>query len=245
MSDEIQRNIGSIRLPQWGRVEQGSGIVPWLVYDDADEVVDPIRRYLADCVARDHSPASVRSYAYGLLRWWRWLRVLEVDWDKATPPAEGRDLVLWLTQAPKPRRAPRTKSKKTAGTVNTRTRKRYLDDRYATRTIRHSNAVVRAFYESGTKQGKARYSTRFRWIGAARGRRYTLRTVAHHTRPGASGTTRSCPSSNLVPSRMNSGRSCSMCCARIVIGHCCPWSSAMEPEPRKSCGFGQSTSTGG
>lgn len=153
MSDEIQRNIGSIKLPQWGRVERDGGTVPWLVYDDAGEVVEPVRRYLADCVARDHSPASVRSYAYGLLRWWRWLRVLEVNWDKATP-AEGRDLVLWLTQAPKLRRAPRTKSKKTAGTVNTRTRKRYLDDRYAARTIRHSNAVVRAFYEFWNETGQ-------------------------------------------------------------------------------------------
>jgi hypothetical protein len=33
------------------------------------------------------------------------------------------------------------------GTVNPITRKQYLDDQYKPRTVRHSNAVVRAFYE--------------------------------------------------------------------------------------------------
>lgn len=154
MFDNVERDIRSIRLPRWGRVERAEGLVPWLVVDDAGTPVEPIRRYLTDFVAQDNSPESVRSYAYGLLRWWRWLRAVGVEWDKATP-AEGRDLVLWLTQAAKPRRSPRTKSKSTAGTVNLVTRKRHPDDRYAARTIRHSNAVVRAFYEywNETAQG--------------------------------------------------------------------------------------------
>ncbi|MER7865449.1 site-specific integrase [Amycolatopsis japonica] len=69
-----------------------------------------------------------------------------VAWDKATA-AESRDLVLWLRQASKVRRSPRTGSAGTAGTVNPVTRKRYLGDGYEPRTIRHSNAVVRAFYD--------------------------------------------------------------------------------------------------
>jgi len=88
----------------------------------------------------------VRSYAYDLLRWWRWLRADGVEWDKATP-AEVRDLVLWLTRADKPRRAPRTVSAATAGTINQVTGKQYLGDRYRARTVRHSNAVLRSFYE--------------------------------------------------------------------------------------------------
>ncbi len=120
--------------------------MPWLVVDPEGVPVVPIRRFLADFVARDNRPGSVRSYAYDLLRWWRWLRVVEVAWDKATP-TEGRDLVLWLKQAEKLRRSPRTKSAATAGTVNPITRKQYLDDRYKPRTTRHSNAVVRSFYE--------------------------------------------------------------------------------------------------
>ncbi|MFC0452315.1 site-specific integrase [Rhodococcus jostii] len=96
-----------------------------------------IRRYLTDFVAQGNSQASVRSYAYALLRWWRWLRAVDVDWDKATP-AECRDLVLWLQANLRTRRSPRTKSLATAGTINPITRKRYLDDNYAIRTIRHS-----------------------------------------------------------------------------------------------------------
>ncbi|MDT3446432.1 site-specific integrase [Pseudofrankia sp. BMG5.37] len=127
-------------------MEQVGGLVPWLVVDPDGVPVEPIRRYLTDFVARDNRSGSVRSYAYGLLRWWRWLRAVGVEWDQATA-AEARDLVLWLKQAAKPRRSPRTGSAATAGTVNPITRKTYLDDEYKPRTVRHSNAVVRAFYE--------------------------------------------------------------------------------------------------
>ncbi|MEU7764991.1 site-specific integrase [Nocardia sp. NPDC049190] len=108
--------------------------------------MEPIRRFLADFVARDNRAGSVRSYAYGLLRWWRWLNALEVAWDRATP-AEARDLVLWLKQTTKPRKRPRTTSAVTAGTINPVTGKQHLDDRYKPRTVRHGNAVVSSFYE--------------------------------------------------------------------------------------------------
>jgi hypothetical protein len=70
----------------------------------------------------------------------------EVDWDKVTS-AEVRDYVLWLSQALKPRNSFRTASVLTAGTVNPITRKQYLNDRYQARTVRHSNAVLRSFYD--------------------------------------------------------------------------------------------------
>ena len=146
MFDEVERDIAAICLPSWGRVGRTSCVVPWLVYDDAGFAIEPIKRYLTDFMAEANSPASARSYALDLLRWWRWLRATDVQWDKATP-AEGRDLVLWLMQATKPVRSSRTGSKATAGMVNPITGKRSLDDRYGARTIRHSNAVIRAFYE--------------------------------------------------------------------------------------------------
>lgn len=145
MFEDVDRDVGSIRLPQWGRVVSVAGAVPWLVVDPDGVPVEPVRRFLVDFVARDNRPGSVRSYAYDLLRWWRWLRALGVEWDKATP-AEVRDLVLWLKQTPKPRQVPRTTSAATAGRVNPITRKRHLGDQYEPRTIRHSNAVLRSFY---------------------------------------------------------------------------------------------------
>jgi integrase/recombinase XerD len=140
------RDVGSVVLPRWGRVVAVEGAVPWLVVGPDGQPVEPIRRFLADFVARDNRPGSVRSYAYGLLRWWRWLRAVGVEWDQATS-AEARDLVLWLKQAAKTRRSPRTVSAGTAGTINPVTGKQYLDDQYKPRTVRHSNAVVRSFYE--------------------------------------------------------------------------------------------------
>ncbi len=146
MFDEVERDVGSVRLSRWGRVVAADGVVPWLVVDPAGVVVEPVRRFLTDFVVRDNRPGSVRSYAYGLLRWWRWLRVIETEWDQVTP-ADVRDFVLWLTQATKSRRSPRTVSAATAGTVNPITRKQYLDDNYKPTTTRHSNAVLRSFYE--------------------------------------------------------------------------------------------------
>ena len=128
------------------------GVVPWLVVDPAGEPVEPILRFLRDFAARDNRAGSVRSCCYALLRWWRWLKVIEVEWDEVTS-AEVRDFVLWLGQAVKPRLAARTVSAATAGTVNPVTRKQCLDDSYQPRTVQHGNAVVRSFYEFWIEAG--------------------------------------------------------------------------------------------
>ncbi len=146
LHDEAARDLTRIALPCWGHVAAAGELIPWLVVDDAGVAVEPIRRYLGDFVARGRSSSSTRSYAYDLLRWWRWLRAVGIDWDKATS-AEVKDLVLWLLSTTKRRDAPRRESAATAGTINPITRKRYLDDRYQVRTVRHSNAVLRDFYE--------------------------------------------------------------------------------------------------
>jgi len=117
MFDDTVRDTASIRLPRWGQVVPAEGAVPWLVVDPDNVPVEPIRRYLVDFIARDNRPGSVRSYAYALLRWWRWLHAVGVEWNQATP-AEARDLVLWLKQAAKLRQSKRTTSAATAGTIN-------------------------------------------------------------------------------------------------------------------------------
>lgn len=144
--DELDRDVRSLRLSGWGRVVASDGVVPFLVVDAEGVPVEPIRRFLRDFTARGHAAGSVRSYGFDLLRWWRFLRAVGVAWDRASA-TEVRDFVLWLQQAGKSRRAPRTRSLATVGQVNLVTRKQYLDDRFAARTIRHSNAVLRCFYE--------------------------------------------------------------------------------------------------
>ncbi|TSD99818.1 site-specific integrase [Skermania sp. ID1734] len=141
------------RLPKWGSVAECDGPTPWLVVDEAGEVVEPIRRYLVEFAARGNRPSSVRSYAYDLLRWWRWLRLLDVPWERATSAAV-RDYSLWLAAATKPGAVARTTSAATAGTVNPITRKAYLNDRYQPRTVRHALAVLREFYEYWAELGE-------------------------------------------------------------------------------------------
>jgi integrase/recombinase XerD len=164
--DEVDRDVDAIRLPRWGRVVPADGVVPWQVVDPDGQAVEPIQRFLRDFVARGNRIGSVRSYAYGLLRWWRWLVAVGVDWDKATT-VEVKDFVLWLGQAAKPRNSPRTTSIVTAGTVNPTTRKRYLGDQYEPRTVRHGNAVLRSFYEFWIELRPALWSTRWSWTAGA------------------------------------------------------------------------------
>ncbi len=147
-----ERDIASIVLPRWGKVVAVDGVVPFAVVGDDGEPVAAVGAFLRDFKASGNRAGSVRSYAYDLLRWWRFLKVVGVAWEAATP-AEGRDFVLWLMQARKPVARRRTRSATTAGTVNPLTRKRYPGDEYMPRTIRHSNAVVRSFYEFWAEQG--------------------------------------------------------------------------------------------
>jgi len=148
----LGREISSIVLPRWGRVIEVAGVVPFLVVDDGGGPIDAVTAYLRDFRASGNRIGSVRSYAYDLLRWWRFLKAVDVAWDVASPD-EGRDFVLWLMQASKPVARRRTRSAVTAGTVNPLTRKQYPGDEYMPRTIRHSNAVVRSFYEFWASQG--------------------------------------------------------------------------------------------
>jgi integrase/recombinase XerD len=59
--DDVERDVGSIRLLRWGRVVSVAGAVPWLVVDPDGVPVEPVRRFLVDFVARDNRPGSVRS----------------------------------------------------------------------------------------------------------------------------------------------------------------------------------------
>jgi len=141
-------------LPRWGCVMSTAVPAPaWTVAGPDGVPVVPVDRFLREFAGCGNAAGSVRSYAGALLRWWRFLRAVEVAWDRATP-VEGRDFVLWMRQAAKPIAARRTVSAATAGRVNPITRKAYLGDGYALRTIRHNNAVVRAFYEFFGERGE-------------------------------------------------------------------------------------------
>lgn len=147
-----QRAVGKIRLPVWGSVVASEGAAPWLVVDGLGDQVEPVALFLRDLAARDRSASSIRSYAMALLRWWRFLVAIGIPWDRATS-AEVRDFVLWLGQAAKPVAGRRTVSRTSVGQVNPVTKKRNPGDGYGPATIRHSNAVLRTFYDFWLERG--------------------------------------------------------------------------------------------
>jgi hypothetical protein len=91
-------------------------------------------------LADDASPASLRSYAYVLLSWQRFLRAVEVPWHLAGR-AEARDFALWLKTSKKPSRQRRPDGP-APGSVNPVTGKATSGAKYAARTRRHARAVI-------------------------------------------------------------------------------------------------------
>jgi site-specific recombinase XerD len=99
-------------------------------------------------VARDASPATCRSYAFDLLRWWRFLASRDRPWTRACRN-DVRDFVLWLRTSDNPQRRPGR-----AGGVNPRTDKPNLVEGYAPATINHALSVISIFYQFAAEQGE-------------------------------------------------------------------------------------------
>src|SRR5215472_2280014 len=123
---------GAAALPAVGEVLAADRpSLPFFVTDGAGDEVEAISAFLAHLALCDMSPLTCRSYAHDLLRWWRLLTALRVEWTNATA-AEVAVLVGWLRSA---RNGQRRRSEPTPRGVNPKTGKAYLPDRYAPSTI--------------------------------------------------------------------------------------------------------------
>jgi len=143
---EDERNVDALVVPRVGRVEEvRGGLVPYRIADASGAEVPTVSEFLRDLVASDCSAATVRSYAYELLGWLRFLQAVAVPWDRAAR-AEARDYALWLGRTSKPLRRRRPGSP-APGSVNPVTGKPHPAETYAAATRRHARAVIHAFYE--------------------------------------------------------------------------------------------------
>ena len=117
-------------LPRIGRVTRtADGALPWRVTGltaDAKE----IDNFLLTLATNDCSPQTLRSYAFDLLRWWRFLAAIGIHWSTATRE-DVRDLVLWMRQ---PRQAGRRA--------------------YSPTSINHMLSVLFVFYEHHARLGQ-------------------------------------------------------------------------------------------
>jgi site-specific recombinase XerD len=140
------RDVARLEVARVGRVEEtGDGSMPFRLLDDRGVEIVVVSEFLHHMLADDASPASLRSYAYELLSWHRFLRAVEVPWHRAGR-VEARDFALWLKTSKKPPRQRRTDAP-APGSVNPVTGKATSGANYAARTRRHARAVIRSFYE--------------------------------------------------------------------------------------------------
>lgn len=140
------RDVARLEVARVGRVEEtGDGSMPFRLLDGRGVEIVAVTEFLHHMLADDASPASLRSYAYELLSWHRFLRAVEVPWHRAGR-VEARDFALWLKTSKKPPRQRRTDAP-APGSVNPVTGEATPSANYAARTRRHARAVIRSFYE--------------------------------------------------------------------------------------------------
>jgi hypothetical protein len=158
MSD-LRRQLmdGRVDLRRVGVVTAATGTLPpFVVVDGAGVEVEPVTRYLRDLALSDMSPLTSRSYGYDLLRWFRVLWALGVDWERATG-SEVDVLVGWMRTARNPQRK-RTRAGGTPpGVANLRTGKPALAKGYAPRTINHCLSAVYGFMPSTSTSAEGRW----------------------------------------------------------------------------------------
>jgi integrase len=102
--------------------------------------------FLRELAASDCSPATLRSYAFDLLRGLRFLDDRSVDWRRAER-VDVRELVEVLRETPNPQRLRRRAGAPAPGSVNASTGKPELGSSYAPRTINHQLSVLAGFYD--------------------------------------------------------------------------------------------------
>jgi site-specific recombinase XerD len=151
-SEEIGRELSGLVVPRIGRlVATGEEWEPYRLLDSDGTAVEPVSVFLRELLAAGRSVATLRSYGMDLLRWWRFLRAVDVGWDRATR-LEARDFSCWIQLAVKQRRRATTSggarwASGAVGAPNPVTGKPALGDGYASATVAHSETVLRGFYD--------------------------------------------------------------------------------------------------
>lgn len=159
--EDAPRDLGALDVAPVGSVvETGDLWEPYQIVGPSGDPVAAVVAYLGELQAAGRSASTQRSYAMALLRWFRFLWSIDVDWNRATR-VEARDFARWIQLASKPVRPhwrspdkpPAAISRDTA-VPDTVAGKRRVGRGYASATIAHCETVVRSFYayhlEAGT-----------------------------------------------------------------------------------------------
>ncbi len=156
------RDLKRLVVPDSGRLlETGDEWEPYRLLGRDGEQVEPVAVYLKDLRAAGSPATTLRSYGMDLLRWWRFLSAVDVEWDRAVRE-DARDFMLWMQLSDKPKRvhwrhrdsepsqasqiAPKL-GRSVPGAPNPVTGKLTVGPKYAPRTRAHCETVVRGFYD--------------------------------------------------------------------------------------------------
>ncbi|SBS79351.1 Phage integrase [uncultured Mycobacterium sp.] len=144
-------------VPRRGQVVSTDDLSePFRLIDADGTVVQPVAAFLRELLAAGRSPATLRSYGMDLLRWWRFLGAVDVDWDRATR-LEARDFSCWIQLTVKRQARPSPEgvvaTAGSAGPPNPVTGKPALGMGYAPATIAHNETVLRGFYDFQREMG--------------------------------------------------------------------------------------------
>lgn len=194
--------------------------------------------YFAEMQAAQRPAKTIRSYGMDLLRWYRFLWAVGVEWDRAER-ADARDFARWLRLVDKPVRvhwrhvgdASRAAGvvpvipgavRAGAGEVNPVTGKPSPGRKFAASTRAHNETVVRTFYDFHLEAGNGRSSTRFRCTapGPPAVRMRTTTRWRSSARSALAATGRPCPNASRGASQMRSSTSCSRGCGPTATGPC-------------------------
>lgn len=103
-----------------------------------------VSSFLRDLAASDCSPATLRSYAYDLLRWFRFLHGRFVPWERAER-LDVRALVEHMRASPTANALRRGTD--TVAITNAVTRKRAPGMTFSANSINHQLTVLSSFYD--------------------------------------------------------------------------------------------------
>ncbi|MFD4664720.1 tyrosine-type recombinase/integrase [Streptomyces halstedii] len=165
-SELPERDLAALVVPDVGQLyETGDSWRPYQLLDPSGAEVAPVAVYFAELQAMQKPNSTLRSYGLDLLRWWRFLWVLGLEWNRVTR-ADARDFTRWMQLADKPARVHwRHRGKPGAvpfkpkasdvppGTPNAVTGKPTPGKKYAASTRAHSETVLRIFYDFHREEG--------------------------------------------------------------------------------------------
>jgi integrase len=167
---DAARDLAVLPVPLVGTLrETGDPWEPYRIVDAAGEPVAAVAEFFRDLQAAGRSEATLRSYGYDLLRWFRFLWAIQVPWDRVTR-AGARDFCRWMLMAGKPAR-PHWRRPAQAGGAGTVSGKPYAPSVRA-----HCETVLRCFYEFHLQAGSGPIVNPFPLDRTRRG----SRAHAHH-----------------------------------------------------------------